>query len=103
MRQRYGIEGSNVPIWSRDFNEHDNSALIGALRKGRNTTQEELDRTGYVVGHHKQTKRSVSKTHEPSSFRHLLSPETRMRLEEWEARQRLSESKTNTTTKDKNL
>ena len=80
MRQRYGIEGSNVPRWAQDLNEHDNPAFIGALRTGRNTTQEKLDRTGYVVGYHKQTKRSVSKMHEPSSFRHLLSPETRMRL-----------------------
>ncbi len=103
MRQRYGIEGSNVPRWAQDLNEHDNAALIGARRTGRDTTQEKLDRTGYVVGYHKQPKRSVSKTHEPSSYRHLLSPETRMRLEEWEARQRPSGSKTKTTTKDTNL
>jgi len=88
MRQRYGIEGSHVPIWSRDFNESDAAGLIAAQKRHFDASEEFIHRRGYAVGFHKQPKRSVSKTHEPSSYRHLLSPETRMQLEEWEAKKR---------------
>lgn len=88
MRQRYGIEGSLFPISVRPDNEYVHSIEFAVQRTG-NKVGKRADAPGSLpVGFHKQPKRSVSKAHEPSSYRHLLSPETRMRLEEWEVKQR---------------